>query len=166
MRSLLVLLLLCGTASAGGLDVELARAHFLTGQSYYDQERFEDALKEFEEAYRLSSRPGFQYNIGVCHERLGRPDLAIEAFKRYLTEDPFTPDRPIVEGRIHELESKRQAVVASATAQSPRLPVYRKAWFWGVMGAAVVVVVTGITLGIVLGTRESSLRTLPDVRPE
>ena len=164
MRSLVLGLVVLAAipARAGSFELDLARAHFLTGQSYFDQERFEDALKEFEEAYRLSGRAGFHYNIGVCHEKLGRPDVAIASFRRYLREDPATPDRPVVEARIASLEERKRASAPRASDK----PLWRKGWFWGVVGGATALVVAGVAIGVVFGTRGDDVRTLPEVVPE
>ena len=81
MRNLIIALLLLGAPLARAEDRSLARAHFMTGRSYYDQGRYAEALKEFQEAYRLSKRIGFLYNIGVCQEKLGQLDEALTAFQ-------------------------------------------------------------------------------------
>ena len=44
-------------------DVEAAKAHFAAGSAYYDQANYGDAVKEFNEAYRLSKRIDLLYNI-------------------------------------------------------------------------------------------------------
>src|SRR5437016_7931724 len=107
MRAWLALILLNGFAYASAYEDELARAHFLSGQSYFDEGRFTDALNEFREAYRISRVPGFQYNLGVCEEKLGHVDTAIAAFERYLREAPGAPDRANVEGRLRPLRGRR-----------------------------------------------------------
>ena len=159
MRAIVALILLNGFAYASPYEDELARAHFLSGQSYFDEGRVADALGEFREAYRISRVPGFHYNIAVCEERLGHLDAAIAAFERYLREAPGAPDRANVEVRLRELRGKRLV--------QPR-PLGRRPWFVGVMASAAVVVATGVVVGVVLGTRSAgeSVRTLPDVRPQ
>ena len=82
MRAWLALILLNGFAYASAYEDELARAHFLSGQSYFDEGRFTDALNEFREAYRISRVPGFQYNLGVCEEGLERWQEAAAAFEQ------------------------------------------------------------------------------------
>src|SRR5690242_7503590 len=107
MRALLALILLSQLAYASSFEDELARAHFLSGQSYFDEARYADALHEFHEAYAISHRPGFQYNIGVCEERLGHTDAAIAGFERYLKEAPNAPDRATVEAKLRDLRGQR-----------------------------------------------------------
>lgn len=52
---------------------------------------------------------------------------------------------------------------ADLVARPAEKPVYKKAWFWGVVGGAAVVVAGGVVLGVVLGTR-SNVQTLSDAR--
>src|SRR5688500_9535977 len=107
MRSVLVLMLVTSVAWAGAEEDEVARAHFLSGQAYYEQASYENALRAFREAYRVSKRPALQYNIALCHERLGDLDGAIAALERYLAEMPTAPDRVAVEVRIKNLRSQK-----------------------------------------------------------
>jgi len=57
-------------ARAGTDEDERAKAHFLAGQSYYEQASYTDALREFNEAYRISKRPSLLYNIARRHQAL------------------------------------------------------------------------------------------------
>ena len=52
---------------------------------------------------------------------------------------------------------------ADLVAQPAERPVYKKAWFWGVMGGVAAVVVAGVVVGVVYGTR-SNVQTLQDAR--
>lgn len=88
-------------------DQEAAKAHFLAGSSYYDAANYSDAVKEFNEAYRLSKRPDLLYNIALGYERLSDFDNAISTLKRYLVEKVNAPDRNMIESRIKNLEKLR-----------------------------------------------------------
>lgn len=92
-----------------GSEEDAAKAHFLAGQSYYDQASYADALREFTEAYRMSKRPALLYNIARCDEALERFSDAVEMLQRYLDEDPATPDRAAVETRIANLKQRQAA---------------------------------------------------------
>jgi len=98
MRALLMLAL-AGALSApqdafaDNADEEIARAHFQTGLSYYDSNRFEPAVKEFLEAYRLSRRPALLYNIGRTYEKLDDPGRATVYYRRYLDAEPSAIER-------------------------------------------------------------------------
>lgn len=87
----------------------LARTHYDAGSSYYQQGRYEDALREFEEAHRLSSparKAVLLYNIGLAHERLGHLSEAIDALRRYLEGAPDADDAEIVQERIRTLQAR------------------------------------------------------------
>jgi tetratricopeptide (TPR) repeat protein len=87
-------------------EEERAKAHFLAGQSYYDQASYADALREFNEAYRISKRPALLYNIARCHEALDQYADAVEMLERYLKEEPGTADRAAIETRIANLKGR------------------------------------------------------------
>ena len=88
-------------------EEERAKAHFLAGQSYYDQASYTDALREFNEAYRISKRPALLYNIARCFEALDQLADAVQMLQRYLEEDPTTSDREAVETRIRNLKERQ-----------------------------------------------------------
>jgi tetratricopeptide (TPR) repeat protein len=90
-------------------DEQAAKAHFMAGSAYYDQANYADAVKEFNEAHRLSKRPDLLYNISVCYERLGRWDDAIGALRQYLVERPDATDRAVIESRIANFTERRDA---------------------------------------------------------
>jgi len=170
MRALVLALAVLLPAAARADDQDLARAHFVTGASYYEQARYTEALHEFEEAYRLSKRSGFLYNIGVCHEQLGHTSAAITAFEGYLGSASTPAERADVQARIDRLRASPATTARSpsdglqltATAPPPKKPVYKRGWFWGVMAGAAVVA-AGVTVGVVLGTATHDPRTLTDV---
>ena len=127
-RGLLIAALVCAAiapAHANTEDDERAKAHFLAGESYYDQASYTDALREFNEAYRISKRPALLYNIARCFEALEQYDDAVHMLERYLQEDPQTTDRESVETRIKNLK-QREAAQKKATpppAPAPAAPV-------------------------------------------
>src|SRR4051812_12403642 len=101
-------------------DEDAAKAHFLAGSAYYEQADYAAAVKEFNEAHRLSKRPDLLYNISVCYERLGHWDDAIAALQQYLTERPQATDRAVIESRIKNFEARRDAEKAEeATTAAP-----------------------------------------------
>ena len=109
---LVVAVLLASVAPAGAIteEEERAKAHFLAGQSYYDQASYTDALREFNEAYRISKRPALLYNIARCFEALEQFGDAVSMLERYLGEDPTTSDRQAIEARIGNLKERQAAL--------------------------------------------------------
>jgi tetratricopeptide (TPR) repeat protein len=99
--------LVCGLAPAIAVadpapetDFELAKAHFKTGEIYYERGRFADAAREFEEAYRLSNRAELLYNMGKSYDGAGDPARALAAYRRFLAAVSRSPDLPAVEARV------------------------------------------------------------------
>jgi tetratricopeptide (TPR) repeat protein len=86
-----------------GADIELAKAHFNTGQIYYERGRFPDAAHEFEEAYRLSNRAELLYNMGKAYDGSSDAARALRAYRRFLANVKESPDRAWVEGRVDQL---------------------------------------------------------------
>ena len=74
-------------------DLELAKAHFKTGELNYDRRQFNEAAKEFEGAYRLSGRAELLYNMGKSYDGAGDMRGALVAYRRFLAT-PYRP-RPI-----------------------------------------------------------------------
>jgi hypothetical protein len=102
------------TAQQAGADIPperiaQSRKYMEEGQSLYAQRRYADAAAAFQKAYLAQPFPAFLFNEGVCHEKLGDTERAIETFKRYVTTDPNAPDADAVKARIKRLEAERAA---------------------------------------------------------
>ena len=93
----------------------LAKRKVLEGQELYEQARYEEALVAFQDAAAAYASPDFQFNIGLCHERLGEPQAAIRAFEAYLRNKPDASDRASVEHRIEQLYAELDARSAPPT---------------------------------------------------
>ncbi len=106
-----------------GADLELAKAHFNTGQIYYERGRFPDAAREFEEAYRLSNRPELLYNMGKAYDGSSDAARALTAYRRFLAQVRESPDRPWVEGRVDQLGKivGRFAITSTVEGSSVKL---------------------------------------------
>jgi len=90
--------------AAGNTDFELAKAHFKTGEIYYDRGRYPDAAREFEEAYRLSQRGELLYNMGKSYDGAGDQARALKAYRQFLASVPSSADRKTVNERVVALE--------------------------------------------------------------
>ncbi|HJK90869.1 MAG TPA: tetratricopeptide repeat protein [Polyangiaceae bacterium LLY-WYZ-15_(1-7)] len=109
-------------AAAQDLDESLdeeARAIFQAGRTAYDAARYEDALRHFQHAYRLSTRPELLYNVALAADRLRRDEEALDAFEKYLDSVPDTPHRAQVEERIRFL---RASLARGGPADPPETP--------------------------------------------
>jgi tetratricopeptide (TPR) repeat protein len=61
-----------------------AQAHYASGVQLYGQERYEPALIEFEQAYRLQGDPRLLFNIGQIQYQLGRYSEALVTLRELL----------------------------------------------------------------------------------
>jgi tetratricopeptide (TPR) repeat protein len=83
-----------------------ARQHFMAGQDYYSQGRYEKAIAEFDEAYRLDPRPLLLYNIGQAWEKLGDLVKAVDYLKKYLEADPNNEERTTLLNKLASLQER------------------------------------------------------------
>jgi tetratricopeptide (TPR) repeat protein len=102
VRTLFVLLLLCGVARAQDAE-QKARQLYKKAQSEFEAARYQEALEGYQGAHRLTPYPAILHRIALCHDLLGHRELAISYYERYLVEDPETSRRPAVQARLGEL---------------------------------------------------------------
>ncbi len=107
----------------GDPQLERAMKAYELGQAAYNAAQYEEALGHFQEAASLYGSPDFQYNIGLCYEKLDKPEEAIRAFETYLRAKPDANDRAQVEDRIERqrerLRMKEQGVPMDEPADAP-----------------------------------------------
>ncbi len=122
------------------------------GEELLQQGRPAEALREFQAAYELDAQPLFLFQIAESLRQAGKPREALRAYDRFLREDKDgrSPQRPAAERHMKELYAQLRA------QEERRDPVYKKAWFWGVVGGAVVVVGVGLGVGLALGLRSGN----------
>ena len=170
-----ILLMLTPSVRADERDDAAAKAHYQAGVSYYEQARYDDALREFSESYRLSSRSPLLYNIAMCDERLGRLPDAIRTLEDYLRKAPEDPGRVSIETRIKSLKeqlSKATPTLTPTPALAPialaptkptvevspppaARPSHRLTWIAG--GSAVVLLGGALVSGLIAQGKYSSL---------
>ena len=152
------------------------RGHYDKAIGQYEAGRYNAALPEFQAAYQSRQMPWLLINIGRTLHRLGRLQEAISYYERYQkaapSGDPDTQKKVaeyMAQARVL-LEAKSAteqpdpavapvAPVASAGPVAPPQPVpdggaaaskpiYKKWWFWTIVGVAVAGTVTGIAVGV------------------
>ena len=105
-------------------DTEVARRHFERGIELYDQEKYDEAIAEFQAANVARPRPAFDYNIARCYDRLGDWSHALDYYRRYLAAAGTLPDADEVRGRVQELEERtRKLTPPPVAAPAPPPPV-------------------------------------------
>lgn len=99
-------LLVARVASAQSPPPEAIREG-TAGQAAYDAGDFATALTHFERARSLYPDPILTYNVARCHDRLGHPREAVEAYRAYLSQagDLSDADRREVDDAIRRNEA-------------------------------------------------------------
>ena len=90
-----------------------AQASFDQAQTDYLSGKYDEAAKEFQEAYAARPFPQFLYNVGAAFHMKGKKSSdvesyskAVEFYKKYLSEEPNAADKPKVEKAIGVLEAE------------------------------------------------------------
>ncbi|MBI4818809.1 MAG: hypothetical protein HY791_21240 [Deltaproteobacteria bacterium] len=94
-----------------------ARHHFEAGRGYYAEGRFEDAAREFLEAYRLSERAHLLKNVATALQQANQYIEAITILEEYLQKEPHAEDKVVIQSRIDTLRA-----LASASAKAAEVP--------------------------------------------
>jgi tetratricopeptide (TPR) repeat protein len=100
-------------------EVIEARQHIASGEAFLTAENFDAALVEFQRAYDLLEGNPIRfivlYNIGQCHERMFRYDLALEFYRRYLEEGgENAEDRATVQATMRALDGLLATLVITS----------------------------------------------------
>jgi hypothetical protein len=97
---------------------ELGRRHFESGEAYFKVSDYDNALREFTQAYELSKRPEVLISIATVHERMAHLREAVAALEQYLAAAPEGKDADTMRIRVDNLK-KRLESAPSAGAPPP-----------------------------------------------
>jgi len=160
------------------LDDARAREHFQIATRYYDEGRFIEAARQFEEAFELSGRPELQYNAYIAYREAHQNRRAAAALEGYLESVPNAPDRVNLAARLEELrrviaeeeaqaeqlseaerraleESRRAEQEAAARREAEAAP---EAWPWVILGIGGAAAIAGAIVGGLALSEASALR--------
>lgn len=113
-------------AQAAG-DLDLAKRYYALGEGLYRRSNYEGALAQFQQAYKASQKPDLLYNIARCYEAMGKPQEAINNYRRYLKKaSASAKDREIVTARLANLERKAKLAQERELARVKALDAERK----------------------------------------
>jgi tetratricopeptide (TPR) repeat protein len=155
--------------------VAQGKEHFRRGTQLYDLGKYAEAAAEYEQAFKLTDKPLFLFNIGQAYRLAQMPKEALAAYRGFLRRVPDSPMRPEVEQYVIEYERQEEAAAAARAAASQKPPVtevkisatttpptkpagrpwWKRGWIWGVVGG-VLVVGAGVGVGVGLGTQSRS----------
>ncbi|MFO0626622.1 MAG: tetratricopeptide repeat protein [Polyangiales bacterium] len=112
-------------AQPAAVDTQ-ARAAFERGIAEVDAGRFANAVAAFEESYRIRPVAVVLNNLAAAYARMGRYQLAIATYQRYLTEgsERLSPERvQTVRERLAELRRDTPTVTLRVTPETFSLTV-------------------------------------------
>jgi tetratricopeptide (TPR) repeat protein len=133
--------------------VTRAKQHYEAGRALYELGKYDQALVEFDEGFRLAPRPNFLVNMAQCHRRLGRTAEARALYEKFLAAAPDgDPMRPEVRRILTTLDTEPLAPGAAAPA-TVVTPAPRRAWYRDPVGGVLLAGgVAAVIVGIVLVT--------------
>jgi hypothetical protein len=83
-----------------------AREHFKKGQTHYALGEFEEAAKEYREAYRFREEPVILFNIGQACRQIRQWQQAYFYYRQYLSKKPDAPNREETESLIEQMRRR------------------------------------------------------------
>jgi tetratricopeptide (TPR) repeat protein len=106
-------------------DLDEARRHYAKGTKAYEIGAYDEAIKEYGEAYKLIDDPALLFNLGQAHRLAGHTVEALRAYRMFLLKVPDSPNRTEVQQRIGELQQQaptqpRPAPAPAATETAPK----------------------------------------------
>ncbi|HVR63364.1 MAG TPA: tetratricopeptide repeat protein [Polyangia bacterium] len=101
---------------------QLARDHFKQAEIDFNLGKFEDALHGYQAAYEAKPLTAFLFNIAQCYRNLGDYERARFFYKRYLTLEPRTPNRRVVNDLIAEVTRLQKAAPVPAESRPEGTP--------------------------------------------
>jgi tetratricopeptide (TPR) repeat protein len=130
---------------------------FMEAERAYEAGRVTEAIDLLQRARALHQAPVLLFNLARAYETDGRLEDALDAYRRYLEEEPNAPDRGAIETRIHAIEG--QLVERERLAEERRHAEERAAEQreeasapsplpWVIAGVGVLTVGAGVTFGL------------------
>lgn len=139
-------------SGAFGTVEEQVQERLAKARSYFSASQYDAAISELQAAYRLKANPNYLFSIAQSHRRAGRHREALSYYQRFLTESQNTPLK--VETLNYITELRTLLVQEEAIERERKRPVWKKPWFWGVLGSSAAAVALGVGLGV--GLRDST----------
>lgn len=141
-----------------------------------------DALRSYKLAYEVTPDPRLLYSIARVLHKQGETAEAIPYYRQFL-DTPFV--KPTDEAqKVPAQEFLTQCEAAQKlppeiikppvttipdtpppTVETKRPPLYKRWWFWTVVGGAAAVVAVGVGVGVGMAAREPDLTDVVQYRP-
>lgn len=105
-------------------DTDLAKGYYKLGVELYNRADYEEALAQFNKAYKHSRKATLFHNIARCHESLGQHEQAVLHYERYLKEGK-PADAEMIKARIANLKRLIEKKKAAQPKPGPKPPVVK-----------------------------------------
>lgn len=103
-------------------DTMIAKGHFSRGVASYEAGKHQEALEEFEAAWRERKLADLKYWIGLCYLKLGRDEEALANLEVYanisINDRKAKEARGLAAGLRRKLEAKDRALSSSTSPPS------------------------------------------------
>ncbi len=93
-----------------------AREHYLAGKRLYDAGNYPQAIAEFTQADQLAPSGVNEFNIALCHDKLGNAADAVAHYQAYLVRVLDAANRAQVEQAVTRLQAAAAAAQQKAAA--------------------------------------------------
>jgi hypothetical protein len=105
LAALACTLLVAASAGAAPGAEEDAAAHYEAGKKLHADGRFDEAIAEFEQAYRIKPHPNVLFSMALGYERLLEYAKSVNYFELYLHDAPDGEFRTVAENRLRVLRN-------------------------------------------------------------
>ena len=139
------------------------------GVKAHNDKRYAGAVRFYERARELTPDPRLLVLMGRSRFRLGEVDAALALYGQARPDIVDPVERAQLERFASEANAQRivappdprpQPAATPAAAEST--PVYKRWWFWTIVGG---VVAAGVVTGVVVGTSSSARAAVPTGAP-
>ena len=121
-RHVVIVLALCLTTHAHADDRSDARAHFQAGVKFYGGGDYRSAIREFSAAQQIAPADLNNYNLGLCYDKLGDAEPAIQYYRAFLDKQPGTDKRAEIQASIERLEAASRSAATKRGSDKPVAP--------------------------------------------
>lgn len=153
--------------------------HVQLAQQLFKEQKYSAAAEQLKLAYETQPNPLFLFNAGQAYRKAMWPMESKQMYERFVAAAPDHQLVPEAKGYIQTLESlieerqakqkveltliekqeelqeqvrkREEALRALERAKNP--PIYRKPWFWAVIGGAVAAVGVTLTVSLAVSAR-------------
>ena len=118
-------------------QADALRHHIRNATRSFDAGAFPLAAQELSLAFATKPLPRLLFNAAQSYRRTRQPELAYALLERYLATQPSDEEQSS-SALQREARNTQKELLSTALTQ----PLYRRSWFWGVLGATTAVIIS------------------------